>query len=205
MTALVVFDISMSLDGYIRGPDPEAEHVLGQGGEHLHAWARDGASEADRRLLSDSLRSAGAVICGRRTYDDSLPGWRADGPTGSARLPVFVVSHSTPAEPVAEGVYRFEHGIASALDAARSAAGGKNVCVMGGADIGQQFLQAGLLDELSLHIAPVFLCGGIRMFEAGTLERRTFRVKSVIHAPCATHIRYQLAGRQSASERPSRD
>jgi dihydrofolate reductase len=187
---LVVFDISLSLDGFMRGPNPRSDNVLGDGGDRLHAWAGDQATPVDRQLLEDSVRSAGAVICGRRTYDDSLPSWRADGPTGAARLPIFVVSHAMPANLVANGVYRFDHSIEAALQSARAAAAGKDICVMGGADIGRQFIRAGLVDELSLHIAPILLGGGTRMF--GDDQLRGLRVKSIVNSPCATHIRYQI-------------
>jgi dihydrofolate reductase len=192
MSSLVVFDISLSLDGYMRGPNPRSDNVLGDGGQQLHAWARDHATDADRKLLEDSIRGAGAVICGRRTYNDALPGWRADGPTGPARLPVFVVSHSTPGELPKGGVYQFAHDIVSALEAAKAAAAGKDVCIMGGADIGQQFISAGLVDELSLHIAPVLLGGGTRLFEDRAGKLLELSVKSITNSPGATHIRYAL-------------
>jgi dihydrofolate reductase len=192
MSSLVVFDISLSLDGFMRGPNPRSDNVLGDGGEQLHGWARDHATDADRKLLEDSIGGAGAVICGRRTYDDALPGWRADGPTGPARLPVFVVSHSTPDEQPVGGVYQFEGNIESALEAAKAAAAGKDVCIMGGANVGQQFIRAGLVDELCLHIAPVLLGGGTRMFEDVTGKCLGLTVKSVVNSPGATHVRYAL-------------
>ena len=192
MNSLVVFDISLSLDGFMRGPNPRSDNVLGDGGDHLHAWVGAQATAADRRLLEDSMRGAGAVICGRRTYEDSLPSWGADGPTGAARLPVFVVSHAMPTELVANGVYRFAHGVEAALQSARVAAAGKDICVMGGANIGRQFIRAGLVDELSLHIAPVLLGGGTRMFGDGEPGLRGLRVKSIVNSPCATHVRYQI-------------
>ena len=192
MSSLVVFNISLSLDGYMRGPNPRSDNVLGDGGEQLHAWASDQATDADRKLLEDAIRGAGAVICGRRTYNDSLPSWRADGPTGPARLPVFVISNSTPSELHHGGVYQFEQTIECALQAAKKAAAGKDVCIMGGANIGQQFIRAGLIDELSLHIAPVLLGGGTRMFTDDSGKRLDLRVKSIINSPSATHIRYTI-------------
>lgn len=192
MNSLVVFDISLSLDGFMRGPNPRTDKVLGDGGDHLHAWVGDQATAVDRQLLEDSMRGAGAVICGHRTYDDSLPSWGADGPTGAARLPIFVVSHAMPAKLVPNGVYRFERGIDAALRAAQTAAAGKDICVMGGADVGRQFIRAGLVDELSLHIAPVLLGAGTRMFGDGEPELRGLRVKSIVNSPRATHIRYEI-------------
>jgi dihydrofolate reductase len=187
---LVVFDISLSLDGYMRGANSAPDNVLGDGGDGLHSWARDQATDADRQLLADSIGSTGAVICGRRTYDDSLPSWRADGPTGPARLPVFVVSHSAPAKVPDRGVYQFERSIEAALHAAKAAAGNKVVCIMGGADIGQQFIRAGLVDELSIHVAPILLGGGTPMFGDDRTEPAELTTKSVVTSPGATHIRY---------------
>jgi dihydrofolate reductase len=193
MSGLVVFDISLSLDGFMRGSNPRSDNVLGDGGEQLHAWCGDHATDADRKLLEDGIGGAGAVISGRRTYDDSLPSWGADGPTGPVRLPIFVVSHSTPDEQPVGGVYQFERNIESALKAAKAAADGKDVCIMGGANVGQQFIRAGLVDELSLHIAPVLLGGGTRMFEDVTGKYLNLTIKSVVHSPGATHVRYALA------------
>lgn len=192
MRSLVVFDISLSVDGFMRGPNPTPDKPLGDGGEALHAWVGSEATEEDHRLLADAIGGAGAIICGRRTYDDSLPSWGADGPTGPARLPVFVVSHST-APAVPGGVYRFAGGIASALESAHAAADGKDICIMGGADIGRQFLRSGLVDELSLHVAPVLLGGGIRMFDDALASQATLERRSVVTTKAAVHLRYVMA------------
>src|SRR5512139_1160990 len=140
----VFFDISMSLDGFITGANRTAAKPLGEGGEHLHDWAFSSKDEYNRSLISKTVRTLGAVICGRRTYDDSLPGWGTDGPTGAARLPVFVVTHNVPKESPEGGVYTFvTDGIESALQKAKKAAGNKHVTVMGGANIGQQYIKDG--------------------------------------------------------------
>ena len=161
----VVFDISMSLDRFITGANQTPEEPLGEGGEHLHDWAFNSQDEYNRNLISQMVTTIGAVICGRRTYDDSLPFWGADGPTGAIRLPVFIVTHHLPKEVPAGGVYTFvTDGIESALQKARQAGGEKNVTVMGGADIGQQYITAGLVDELSIHLVPVLFGSGTPMF-----------------------------------------
>src|ERR687898_1364225 len=145
----VIFDMSMSLDGFVNGANVRPEEPLGDGGQRLHEWAF-GGEDRNRELLAGAVTSVGAVIAGRRTYDISVPWWGADGPTGPARVPVFVVTHAQPEEVPEGGVYTFvTGGIESALEEAKAAAGGKDVAVMGGADIGQQYIGAGLVDEIS--------------------------------------------------------
>lgn len=193
----VTFDISMSLDGFITGSGSTPEEPMGEGGERLHEWAF-GADEKSRRLLEEAVGSIGAVIAGRRTYDQSLPWWGADGPTGEARLPVFVVTHDEPDESPGGGVYSFvTGGIEEALVRARAAAGERGVTVMGGADVGRQYLSAGLIDEVSIHLVPVVLGGGLPMFEG--LARLELEPDGVVDAPAATHLRYRVV-----SPRPRR-
>lgn len=89
----VVFDISMSLDGFITGANRTPAEPLGDEGERLHDWAFNSKNDYNRNLIAQAVNATGAVVCGRRKYDDSLPFWGADGPTGAARLPVFIVTH----------------------------------------------------------------------------------------------------------------
>jgi dihydrofolate reductase len=198
----VTFDMSMSLDGFIEAADPTPEQPLGIGGERLHEWAF-GEDERDRNVLAEGGRAVGAVIAGRRTYDASVAFWRADGPTGPARLPVIVVTHVPPPESPQDGVYRFvTDGIAAALTAAREAAGDRDVTVMGGADLGRQFLAAGLLDELSIHLVPVIFGRGKRLFEALPLERHAqLEPLSAIQTPNATHLRLRVVRPQRVTRR----
>lgn len=187
-----VFDISMSLDGFITASNQTPEEPMGDGGEHLHDWAF-GSDETNRRFFERAGEALGAVICGRRTYDHSLPWWGADGPTGLARRPVFVVTHDVPAENPAGGVYRFvTDGIESALQQARGAAADKDVSVMGGADLGRQYIAAGLVDEISIHLVPVLFGAGTRMFE--DLRKGHVRLEPVdaLATPSATHLRYRV-------------
>jgi len=137
----VSFNISMSLDGYINGPDVTPEQGLGRGGEFLHEWAFNG-NEKNRKLIEESLQGVGAIICGRRTYDLSIPWWGADGPSGDLRIPVFVLTH-TPPDDVPEGsVYTFATGgIEDALAQAEATAGDKNVVGGGGAQTFRQYLR----------------------------------------------------------------
>jgi len=184
----VVFDTSMSLDGLTTGPNPRPEEPNGDGGLVLLEWAFGEGGEAGRQLLEESAATLGAVIAGRRTYDLSVPWWGLDGP--SERRPVFVVTHEAPAESPEGGVYTFvTGGIEAALEQAQAAAGGKDVCVMGGASLGRQYLDAGLVDELSVHLVPVLLGDGTRMFDA---QQLALEVTSVVESPAATHMRYRV-------------
>jgi dihydrofolate reductase len=189
----VVFDISMSLDGFMTGANRRPEEPLGDGGERLHEWAF-GEDPRDRAVLTDGVASIGAVIAGRRTYDDSVPWWGADGPTGPARVPVFVLSHDVPEGTPAGGVYTFvTGGIEAALKQARAAAGEKGVTVMGGAETGQQFLRAGLVDELSIHLVPVLFGSGTRMFDNLGDQHLQLEPAETIQTAAATHLRYRVA------------
>jgi dihydrofolate reductase len=176
----VIFDMSMSLDGFVTGADPRPEEPNGDGGQRLIEWAF-GGNDRDRVVLEDGVAGLGAVIAGRRTYDLSLPFWGPGGPSGDARAPVFVLTHEPPSDPPEGGVYTFvTDGIEAALQQARAAAGDKYVVVMGGADTGRQYLEAGLVDELSIHLVPIELGAGTRLFEAA------------VQTAAATHLRLKL-------------
>ena len=188
----VVFDISMSLDGFMTAANQTPEQPMGDDGQRLVEWAF-GEDERDRAILTDGIESLGAVICGRRTYDHSLPWWEADGPTGEARVPVFVVSHSTPDDTPEGGVYTFATGgIEQALELAKQAAGDKTVTVMGGAETGTQFIAAGLVDEISLHVIPVLFGAGTRMFEKLGAEHISLEPLSSLQTPQANHLRLRV-------------
>jgi dihydrofolate reductase len=189
----VVFDISMSLDGFMTAAGQRPDEPMGEGGERLVEWAF-GADERDRAVLTDGIASIGAVIAGRRTYETSVPWWGADGPTGPARVPVFVVCHKAPEEVPEAGVYTFvTEGIERALEQARDAAGDKGVTVMGGAETGQQYLRAGLVDELSIHLVPVLLGAGTRMFEDLGEQHIQLENGGSVQTSAATHLRFPIA------------
>jgi len=190
----VIFDISMSLDGFVTAANVRPEEPLGDGGQRLHEWAF-GDDERNRELLAEAVNFVGAVIAGRRTYDLSVASWGADGPTGPARVPVFVVTHAEPEEVPEGGVYTFvTDGIESALEKAKAVAGEKDVAVMGGAEIGQQYIRAGLIDEISIHLVPVLFGGGTRMFEHLGGEHIQLESAGVIETPEATHLRFRVVG-----------
>jgi dihydrofolate reductase len=143
--------------------------------------------------MESALANLGAVITGRVNYNDSVPWWGSDGPTGPARRPVFVVTHRAPETSPEGGVYTFvTGGIGAALDQAKTAAGKQDVTVMGGANIGQQYLAAGLVDEISLHLVPVLFGAGTRMFEHLGQQHIKLEPISVLNTPAAIHARYRI-------------
>lgn len=188
----VFMDLSLSLDGFAAGPDTSHDHPLGVGGEALHAWlmSPDGRTDDDRRAAEAMFEGTGAFVIGRRTFDVGEPLWGADGAFGA---PCFVVT-TRPEPPRIKGPTTFNFvtgGIAAAIAQARAAAGGGAVCVMGGATTVRQGLEAGLIEEARLHLAPVMLGAGVRLFD-GALPG-TFQAAGVVQTPLATHLRYRIA------------
>lgn len=185
----VTFDMSMSLDGFVEAPDPSPEEPLGVGGERLHEWAF-GEDERDLRVLAEGSDGVAAVIAGRRTYDASVRFWGADGPTGPARLPVFVVTHEPPAESPLNGVYRFVTGGRGRLgggapDRRRPERDGD-----GWARCRSTIPGRWARDELSIHVVPVTLGGGKRLFDGD--QRLQLEPLSAIQTPNATHLRFRV-------------
>ncbi|MEI2775365.1 MAG: dihydrofolate reductase family protein [Tetrasphaera sp.] len=188
----IVFDISQSLDGYIAAAHRTPEQPLGRNGEQLHQWLfGDDTTSLD--YFTRVSQANGAVITGRANYDDSLPWWGADGPTGQRRLPVVVVTHTPPTDAPAHGVYTFETGgLQAAVDTAVHLAQGHDVTVMGGARLGQAFLAAGLIDEVSLHVVPVLFGQGTRMFDNLPDQHVQLELIEAVPAPRAVHLRYTV-------------
>jgi dihydrofolate reductase len=185
----VIFDTSMSLDGYMTAADQTPEEPMGSGGLRLMEWVL-GGDERNAELLAGWVGRLGASIAGRTTYDTSVRWWGADGPSGSARRPLFVVTHQTPATSPEGGVYEFvTDGIERALERAQAAAGDADVTIMGGADLGRQYLAAGLVDEIQIHLAPVLLGAGTRMFDGQQVALETIEV---IETPAAIHQRFRV-------------
>jgi dihydrofolate reductase len=212
--ARLKLDISMSLDGFVAGPNITLENPLGDGGELLHEWIvrlaswremhgqTGGERDADDDLYRQGLERNGAVVMGRRMFsggegsweDDPNPnGWWGDDPP--FHVPVFILTHHE-RETVPKGggtTYTFvTEGIEPALDQARAAAGDKDILVAGGAEVAQQYLKAGLLDEIQLHVAPVLLGGGVRLFEGLGPEDAKLELDDVTESPAVTHIRYRV-------------
>jgi dihydrofolate reductase len=205
-------DISISLDGFVAGPNPTIEAPLGEGGEQLHEWVfglaswreshgieGGGATGPDDDLVREQLGQPGAVIMGRRMFSGGEGAWETDpmaggwwGDTPPFRMPVFVLTHHA-REPLVLGETSFvfvTDGVESAYEQARAAAGGQDVAVAGGASVVQQCLRAGLLDELQVHIAPVLLGDGVRLFDGG--ERGSLELVRVVDSPTVTHLKYRV-------------
>ena len=211
----VFLDISMSLDGYVAGPNQTLEQPLGEGGEQLHDWVvrleawrkphgrEGGETGPDGDLYAATVDRIGAVIMGRRMFSGGQGPW-ADDPNADAwwgdnppfHVPVFVLTHHErePVEKKGGTTFHFvTEGAESALEQARAAAGDKDVSIAGGADVAQQYLRAGAIDDVTLHLAPVLLGGGVSLFgDLGTDLR--LMLTNVLEAPLATHLQYQVEG-----------
>jgi dihydrofolate reductase len=195
----VIADISMSLDGYITARDVDSEHGLGIGGEALHAWVlKEPRSPVDEAVLAHSFEKTGAVVMGRRLYDfvDGPNGWTDDVGYGhdqnqSAAPMCYVVTHKPPVQVRLVSRFRFvTEGVAAAIDQAWTTAGNKDVVVMGGANVIDQSLAAGLVDELRIHLSPLVLGDGTRLFDlAGPLS---LVQREVTESPRATHLTYEI-------------
>jgi dihydrofolate reductase len=188
----VSFNISMSLDGFITGPNVGLGNGLGDHGERLHDWMFDAKTEADAAIVDELYESTGAVIMGKRMFDVGFEPW---GDPPPFRMPVFVVTHEAREPRPMQGgtTYTFvTDGIDVALELAHAAAGGKNVGIWGGADIMRQYLQAGLLDEMQIHLIPLLLGGGVQLFEGLDPEGIQLRRTPSIETPSATHLRFDV-------------
>ena len=189
----VIFDISMSLDGFITGADPHPEAGwggLGEGGERLHDWGFNSADPRNREIL-EGYATAGANIFGRIGYDHSILNWGTDGPSGAARVPTVILSHSVPQDVPDGGVYTFVDSVEAAFETAKNLAGDKDVYIMG-ANVAQQFLKLGLIDEVSIHLVPVVFGGGTRLFEGLDGEHISLEILEVIQTAEAIHLRFRV-------------
>ena len=210
-------EISMSLDGFVAGPNPSLEEPLGAGGDLLHEWAfaaaswreshglSGGEANADSEVLEESTGSTGAVVMGRRMFSGGQGPWepdpRADGWWGDDppfHVPVFVLTHHARETLAMEGGTSFNfvtHGIEAALEEARAAAGDKDVLLAGGASVVQQYLKAGLLNELQIHVAPVLLGDGTSLFDRLRIDAVGLETTRVIASPSVTHLRFTVPAR----------
>jgi dihydrofolate reductase len=193
----VLAGITMSVDGYITGPNDGPGKGLGKGGERLHYWVFGGPwtyddeprgepTGEDAAWLSEAVSRIGAVVAGRWTYE-AAGHWGDKNPWG---LPLFIVTHRPEEEPPG-GAFTFVSGVKEAVERATEAAGDKDVHVMGGAEVIRQALEAGLVDELTIIIAPVVLGGGKRLFDgfSGSFE---LEHRGVRQSPYATFVDYRV-------------
>jgi dihydrofolate reductase len=188
--ALVICDMSISLDGYVTGPNDSRENPFGDGAGMLHDWIFDAATDDDRAILQEAIDGCGAVVMGRKSFNknEGDGGWGDGGPVGD--IPCFVVTHNKPTASY-PSVYRFvTDGVTSAIEQAKHLAGDK-VVGLHGATVMQQALPLGLVDEIRVHVIPVLLGGGTPLFaaldSAITLERTQVTV-----TPAATHLSFRV-------------
>ncbi len=190
----VIFEISMSLDGFIAGPkDGDQPDRELEGLDLLHDWRFGNQSPEEAEAYEvEKFKSMGAGIVGRRMLDLGIGPW---GEIPTFHMPIFVLSHEA-REPINKQggttYYFVTEGIESALQQAEEAAGGKDIIVLGGADVAQQYIKAGLLDELHIHLVPILLGEGIRLFENTGTEQIKLEQISVTEAPGVTHFRYRV-------------
>lgn len=189
----VIFDVSMSLDGFIAGANPYPEAGwggLGEGGERLHDWGFKSTDPRNREVMA-RYTSVGAVIVGRTTYDLSILNWGADGPTGAARTPTVIVSHNVPQDVPHDSVYSFVNGVEAAFETAKKLAGDKDISTTG-ANVARQLLELGLIDEISIHLVPVLFGSGTRLFEHLDGEHVPLETAEVIETDDAIHMRFRV-------------
>jgi dihydrofolate reductase len=192
----IVADITMSLDGFVTGPNPDLAHGLGIGGEPLHAWVTGSDNEVDAEVLREAVEATGAVVLGRRLFDvvDGPNGWSEDmgyGAGHATKPPMFVVTHQPPDSVRLASQFSFvTDGLEAAIGKARAAAREKNVVVMGGGHVVRQSIESRLIDELQLHLAPIVLGSGTPLFDGGRPTQ--FIQESVRVSPFATHLTYRL-------------
>lgn len=206
------FNITMSADGYIAGPNQSLQNPLGEGGMDLHKWAfasrafrvmhgMGDAGEAgpDDAIITETFDNLGATIMGRNMFgggsgpwDESWRGWWDENPP--YHHPVFVLTHHPRKSLPMEGGTTFHFvtgGIHEALKRAKDAAGAKDVSLAGGAKASQQYLKAGLVDEIELHIVPLLLGAGERLFENTDGQQAKYECIRVVNSPSVAHFKYR--------------
>ncbi len=206
--------ISISLDGFVAGPNQSEENPLGEGGERLHEWVvplaawrqshgqEGGEVNESARIVEESRENLGAGVMGRNMFgpvgggpwdDEQWTGWWGEDPP--YHYPVFILTHYS-RDPVQMGggttFYFVTDGIESALEQARDAAGGKDVMLWGGAQVVNQYLAAGLLNELELHVVPVLLGDGARLFDNVGAAKVELQQVRAVEAPGVTHLKYAV-------------
>ncbi|MBV9786915.1 MAG: dihydrofolate reductase family protein [Chloroflexi bacterium] len=200
----VIAEMSMSLDGFITGPTDSAESLFA-GVDRLHQWIyglaswraphglEGGETNADDEIMAESWQNTGAILMGHRMFEHGEEPWGDNPPF---HVPVFVVTHHAREPLVKAGGTTFffvTDGVASAMEQAKAAAGDKDVSVAGGANVIQQLLRAGLLDEIQLHLIPVLLGTGTRLFEDTGSDPIELECTRVVASANVTHLRFRAA------------
>jgi dihydrofolate reductase len=200
----VYADIGMSLDGFVAGSNAGPQNALGDGGDRIHQWTFDLEAWRERQSLSggqtnrgdevveEAIANVGAFVMGRRMFDEGEVGWPDPPPF---RAPVFVLTRHArdPWERRGGTTFTFvTDGLESALEQTRAAAGDEDVRIAGGANVVQHFIEAGLLDELQIHLAPVLLGDGVRLFDRTGQEPVELEGTRVIDSPMVTHLRFRV-------------
>lgn len=201
----VYVSVGITLDGFIAGPNGKAGNPLGDGGLAIHDWAfrqrafrrhlglgEDGETGQDDRFLEAILERTGASILGKRMFEEGEQGWPEEAPF---HTPVFVLTHEVRQPWVRKGGTTFHFvndGIQSALRRAREAAGARDVRIGGGARTIQQYLQAGLVDEMTLSVAPIILGKGVRLLEGIDPAGLALQPVEALHSPAVTHLRFAV-------------
>jgi len=200
----IIFDCGITLDGFFAGDNRSPQNPMGGVSAKIHQWMfkqeafwkhlnMEGGEEygADSKLIDDVLARAGAYIMGKRMFDEGEVCW----PEDIFKADVYVLTHEKREPWVQKGTTTFyfvNDGIESALEKARQSAGEKDIRIQGGADTIQQYLNAGLIDEFFIHIAPVFLGSGLRLFDGIDNDKYNMEITEVIPSDLVTHLRYKL-------------
>ena len=213
------YSVSMSLDGYVAGKNQSPKHPLGVRGELLHDWMRElavwrkaaglkgGVTNASTEIFLGGDQEVGAIIMGRNMFgggpgpwgNPAWNGWWGDDPP--FHLPVFVLTHHRREPLECQGGTTFHfvtNGISAARRLAVRAAKGKDIAISGGAGIAKQYIESGMVDEIMIHLVPVFLGGGVRLFDNALLSKVRLRQTRVVEAPGVTHLVYRVTRRSTA-------
>lgn len=199
----IIFDSGISLDGFFAGDNRSPSNPMGGVSGKIHMWmfnqkafwqylGADGGKEdgPDGKYIRETIERTGAFIMGKRMFEEGEASW----PEDLYKADVYVLTHEKRAPWVQKGTtfHFINDGIESALAKAKQSAKGKDIRIQGGANTIQQFLNAGLVDEFFIHIAPVFLGSGIRLFDGMVKDKYTIKIAEVIPSDLTTHLRYQL-------------
>jgi dihydrofolate reductase len=209
--SMLKLNITMSLDGYIAGPNQSVEHPLGEGGEKLHEWAfavrtfrerhgmEGGATGPDDDVAAEYFANVGATIMGRHMFggegpwgDNPWNGWWGEDPP--FHMPVFVLTHHLrkPLEMQGGTTFHFvTEGIQAALQNAKAVAQGQDIALGGGASVAHQYLKAGLIDEMEIHVVPILLGDGVRLFDKTDGKQADYECVRVVSSPAVTHYKYR--------------